>query len=394
MKVTIVGGGFGGVKTAIELAKNPSCKITLISDKSYFQYYPTLYRSATGHSHRESWFMLREIFQYYTNVTIIKDSITAIDPDTKTLRAASGTHYRYNTLVLALGSVTTYFGIEGLEQYTHGIKSPDEIRRLQDHLFREMGDERITDKHYVIIGAGPTGVELAASLGQYLKRLQKHFKLRRRKIHIDLIEAAPRVLPRSHESISRAVHARLRKLGITVQCGKTVERATADTLMVSGKPINSHTVIWTSGVANAPFFTDNAAHFQLDQRRHVIVDEYLMARPHVYVIGDNAATPFGGLAQTAVHNAHYVARHIQATQAHPHRRIAPYHPSTRGSVVPVGKNWAVFEYKNIRLSGYPAHIIRVAADFIGYYDILPLNRALHAWRAGEQEELHVPDFIK
>src|SRR5690349_12832612 len=114
MKITIVGGGFGGIKTALELAKDKTNTITLITDRPDFQYYPALYSAATGHSHLESWVPLGEIFAGKNNIHVSIDHIESIDPKKKTLSGNSGTEYAYETCILALGSVTTYFGIEGL----------------------------------------------------------------------------------------------------------------------------------------------------------------------------------------------------------------------------------------------------------------------------------------
>src|SRR6266496_4230883 len=129
MDVVIAGGGFGGVKTALELAKDKTIKITLISDKDNFLYYPALYGTATGHSHLESSVPLAEIFTSAPRVRIVKDTIEAIEPDRKLLRGASGATYGYDKCVIALGMVTTYFGIEGLAEHSYSIKSAEEIVR-------------------------------------------------------------------------------------------------------------------------------------------------------------------------------------------------------------------------------------------------------------------------
>jgi len=181
------------------------------------------------------------------------------------------------------------------------------------------------------------------------------------------------------EPASRRVQRRLEDLGVKVHVGKAVESEDADTLMVSGKPIKSHTVIWTSGVANNPFFKENAKEFTLDARGRVVVDDYMKAADNVYVIGDNAATPFTGLAQTALHDAVYVARNLKRQQVGKSpKRYRPVRPPV---VVPVGENWAVFEWYWLRLYGWVASLLRRAADFVGYHDVLPIGQALGVWRA-------------
>lgn len=381
MNVTIVGGGFGGVKTALELARNPRNEITLISDHEDFQYYPALYSTATGHSHFESWIALGEIFAGKNNVQVCIDAIETIDPSTKQLKGASGTIYEYKTCVLALGSVTTYFGIEGLDTYAYGIKSEAEIKRLKQHIYEDVAEHGQLDSHYVIVGGGPTGVELAASLGEYLTRLTKRYHVKRHGVHISLVEASPRLLPRSAEITSHKVLRRLKNLGIRVETGKMVQSANDHGLIVSGRPIESSTVIWTSGVANNPFFEANKEHFEFAKNHRIIVDEHMMAAPDVYVIGDNAASKYGGLALTAVRDAKFVAKHLARKAKR--QKLHAYKQKAPATVIPVGGWWAAFEWKGLRLYGWPAGIIRRAADLVGYHDILPLGQALSKLQSGE-----------
>lgn len=379
MKVTIVGGGFGGVKAALELAKHKKNHITLISDKPDFQYYPALYGTATGKSHLQSWVPLGKIFAYRPNVDVIIDAAVKIDPDKKTIIGESGKTYEYNLLILALGSITTYFGIKGLDTYSFGIKSAEEIKALKRHLYHAMFEERQMEKDYVVVGAGPTGVELASAMRSYIERLRKDYRLPDRKIRINLIEAAPRVLPRMSEAASKRVTRRLKKLGVHVMTDQRVEEQTADALIVNGRPIKSHTVIWTSGVANSPFYQANAKHFAFAKNGKVVVDEHLRAFKDVHVIGDNAFTPYSGLAQTALHDAMFVARNLKRKQAGKKRKL--YRAKLPPVVVPVGERWAVFEWRKIRFHGWLASLIRQAADMIGYSDILPFGQALGVWHA-------------
>lgn len=380
MNITIVGGGFGGVKAALTLAKNKRARITLITDKPDFQYYPALYGTATGKSHLQAWIALGEIFAHHNNVDIVIDTVTKLDKTAKTITGTSGNIYAYNKLILALGSVTTYFGIPGLNDYAYGIKSHDEISRLKQHLLEEFKTPDGADKDFLIVGAGPTGVELASALGTYLKHLKEHYRQHEPRITISIIEAAPRVLPRMSEKASALVAARLKKLGVHVELNKKVEEETADSLIVSGKPIKSHTVIWTSGVANNPFFAANADQFELSKNGKVVVDAHLRSGHDVYVIGDNAFTPWSGLAQTALHDGIFVAKHIMGISNE--KYVAKLPPV----VVPVGENWAIFEYKNIRFGGWLGSVIRSMADFVGYSDILPFGQALGVWRAQKIEE--------
>ena len=380
MNVTIVGGGFGGIKAALELSKDSSIQVTLISDKPDFQYYPALYSAATGHSHLESWVPLGTIFAGKKNIHVLLDTVVAINPKKKEVKGESGKTYTYDRCIMALGVVTTYFGIKGLDTFAFGIKSQEEIQRLKRHLYTDIAEKHTMDSRYVVIGAGPTGVELAAALGSYIARLCEHYGVTRGGApKIDLLEAAPRILPRMSEKTSEIVLKRLQKLGVNVRTSQAVESATAEHIMVGGKPISSRTVIWTAGVTNHPFYKEHAAHFELEKNGRVKVDEYMYAAPDVYVIGDNASTPFTGLAQTALHDALFVAKNIRReTKGETPKKYKAVKPPV---VVPVGENWAILEWRGIRISGWLGSILRRAADFIGYNDMLPLGQALGAWHA-------------
>ncbi len=384
MKVTVVGGGFGGVKAALELIEDENNDVTLITDKPDFQYYPALFSTATGYRHLQSWVPLGVIFAGKPNIRIVLDTIVKIDPEAKILTGKSGASYEYSKCIMSLGMVTTYFGIKGLDAYAYGIKSADEITRLKKHLFSDIAERRQLDKNYVIVGAGPTGVELAAALGVYIRRLCKRFKVRDHSLKIELIEAAPRILPRMSEKASRKVEKRLKALGVSVRTGKAVEAATEQNLVVSGKTIESKTVIWTSGVTNNPFFSNNKEHFNIAPNGRVEVDEYMRAGKDLYVIGDNANTPYTGLAQTALHDAMFVARNLKRQQRH--QKPKPYKAVKPPVVVPVGHGWALFEWHKLTISGRLASMLRRAADFVGYNDILPLGHALGVWRASYEME--------
>jgi NADH dehydrogenase len=386
MNILVVGGGFGGVKASLELAKHKSNTVTLISSDDNFQYYPTLFSTATGHDYRESWVPLETVFKGIANVKVVIDTATAVDVQKKAVTARSGTEYGYDKVIFALGSITTYFGIEGLDVYAYGIKSEDEIRKFQMHLWKEMSDGSDTEKNYVIIGGGPTGVELAGALGEYLKVLREHFGIHKKTLHISLIEAAPRLLPRLSEQTSKRALRQLKKLGVHVETNKKVEKETADELIVNGRPIKTQTVIWTSGVMNVPFYKQNETQFVLNERGKVTVDEFMRSSEHVYVIGDNAGTPYAGLAQTALHDAIFVAGHIMGASNKYKAKLPP-------CVIPVGHNWALFEWGKLRFGGILGHFMHRMANLIGYHDILPIGWSISAWRAGTKKQLRIPDEI-
>ena len=371
LQVAIVGGGFGGVKAALELAGHNSFNVTLVANKPFFEYFPMMYHTATGGSRIVSSITLGEIFED-KRISILIDTAAKINRQKKILNLKSGTKLEYDILILSLGNVTNYFNIPGMEKYSFGIKSLRDTEALKAHLHEQMTNKLDIDAHYVIIGGGPTGVEIAGALPGYVKYLRKMHGVRsKKKIHVDLIEAAPRVMPRMPKDVSRIIARRLRKLGVKLYFGRPVQAETADTLLLDGQPIRSHTVIWTAGVANNPFFAKN--HFQLSPNGKVQVDQLLQAWPGVFVIGDNADTPYSGMAQTVLRDANFVTHNLKRHAAG--KRPFAYKPKKPIYVTPVGKNWAVVVWGRMHFYGYLGWILRRAADWIGYRDIEPWWKA-------------------
>lgn len=384
--VVIVGGGFGGVKTALELAEDNRFDVTLVSNRPHFQYFPTLYHTATGGLTAQSIIPLETIFADRP-VHLINATATTMDRKAHTITLDNGKVLTYDAAVLALGTVTNYFGIEGLERYSYGIKSIEEINRFKAHIHQQLTDNKKPDMHYVIVGGGPTGIELAGALPSYLHRIMKNHGIKQRNVHVDLVEGAPRLMPRMPKATSRALARRLRSLGVRLHLGKPVQGETADALLVGGKPIQSHTVVWTAGMANNPFFAANGFSFGL--RGKVAVNVYLQADDDVYVIGDNANTPYSGMAQTALHDAKFVARNLQRVADGKDPKA--YKPKKPIYVTPVGYNWAAVMWGKLEFFGWIGAMLRSAADARAFADIQPLLQASKQWftEFGTQEDCEV-----
>jgi NADH:ubiquinone reductase (H+-translocating) len=192
-----------------------------------------------------------------------------------------------------------------------------------------------------------------------------------KKININIVEAAPRLMPKMPRLMSRAFTRRLRHLGVKVLVQSPVQGETSDALLMNGERLMSKTVIWTAGIANNPFFKEN--HFTLAQNGKVLVDKLLQAWPGVYVIGDNADTPFSGMAQTALYDAKFVTenltRHVEGKMPYIYKPRKPVY------VTPVGKGWAGVLWGKFEIYGSLGWIIRKAADWIGYRDVEPWWKA-------------------
>lgn len=383
MNIVVVGGGFGGVKAALELAKRHVGKITLISDEPHFIHHATLYSTAVGHSEAESAIPLKEIFANYPKVTVVQDKITSIDPERRLLISKSK-QYHYDKAVLALGSVTTYFNIAGMEQHAYGIKSLEEVRKFQEHIHDEVVHKKL-DSEYFVIGAGPTGVELAGALQEYLQHLIKVNRLKDSKAKVTIVEAAPRILPRSSETAAKVVRRRLRRMGIRVLEKRKVEALDDDTITIDGKKYPTRTAVWTSGVANNPFFAANASHFNLAPNGRVNVNPYLEALRHVYVIGDNNTVKHSGLAWPAMKQATFVAKHLSRVRTH--RPVTHFRPHSVMTGVPVGEGWGYVEWLGIYVAGRPGYWVRRLMELHGYHLLVPFRKAVQIWRSHEIAEI-------
>jgi NADH dehydrogenase len=384
-KIVIVGGGFGGIKAALELSKDPRFEVTLINDHADFRFYPTLFHVSLGGARRLASIPLSEILKD-TRVQIVQSLVVGTDRVKRTVTTHSGTVIPYDGLIMGLGVKTNYFHIQGLEEYSYGVKTLADAEELKNHLHNQMIDDKRPDLNYVVIGGGPTGVELAGALPAYLKKITTEHGIKRRAIHVDLIEAAPRIMPRMPKDMSRMIARRLRKLGVKIYTKTAVQAQTADALMANNKPIRSHTVIWTAGVMNHPFFAEQG--FQLAKNGRVRVDQFLQAEPGIYVIGDNADTPYGGLAQTALHDGKFVAHNLirLANQEEPR----PYQAKKPIYVYPVGEGWAAVLWGKVRIYGILGHFLRLAADLVAFHDYEPWKMAAKRWSAESAEEEDCP----
>ncbi|MDO8591639.1 MAG: FAD-dependent oxidoreductase [bacterium] len=384
-KVLILGGGFGGIKTALELSGHPAFDVTLISDQDNFRYYPRLYKTATGGRQAASEIPLAEIFAS-KDVQVVKDVVLKLDRLSKKIICVSDKEYAYDFLIVALGVVTNFFGIKGLDKYSYGIKTPDDARRLRDHLHKALVEEKRPDISYVVIGGGPSGVELAGALPSYIRHIMNRHNLAPRPAHIDLVEAESRILPRMPKDYSLAATKRLRRLGVLLHLDEKVLAETADKLMVTGHSIASHTVIWTAGVTNHPFLGSNK--FPLTKSGRAHIDQYLQPEANIYVIGDNADTKYSGMAQTALYDGKFVAENLKR-QANDQAQQT-YRAKKPIYMTPVGPHWAAVLWGKTHIYGWGGWLLRNLADFAAYHQYEPWWKASKRWQATFENEETCP----
>lgn len=377
MNIVIVGGGFAGVKTALELARRHIGTVTLISDESYFLHHATLYATATGRNVAESVIELKDIFLDFPRVKVIKDKIVSIDSKKKTVSSNKNT-YKYDKVILALGSVTTYFGVKGLDQHAYGIKSMDEINRFKEHIHTELIEKKL-DKEYFVIGAGSTGVELAGALQEHLNYLKSAYRLNAVSTRVTIIEAAPRILPHASVTASKLVSKRLKKLGIRVLVNHKVDALDSNHISIEGKKIETKTAVWTAGVANHPFYRTHDSIFKLSPRGLVEVSHYLEAAPHIYVLGDNNTAKFSGTAWPALEQAVFVAKHLSRVITK--RPLIPFKPRKAPFGIPVGEKWGYVEYLGVYVAGRSGYVARRLLELRGYKQLIAHDKAVAIWRA-------------
>jgi NADH dehydrogenase len=388
-RVVIVGGGFGGVRCAMQCAKrlHAGTQIALITDKPYMQYYAALYRALAGGDPSEACVPLRDLF-HAKRVHVVVDPVVSIEPSARCVCCASGDAYSYDTLVVALGSQPCFFRIPGVEAHAHTMQSLNDALRLKRHIHdvlahaRELPDlERPASANIVVIGAGATGVEVAGELAVYVRAVAAMHGIDPSAVTIDLVDALPRVLPLLPQSVSRRVAERLQRLGVHLFLGRAVQAEDAESVKLRDVVFKSRTVVWTAGVSGHSLL-GHIDGVTLDKRGRVMVDEHLRASGlhDVFVIGDGAATKLSGMAQTALQDADHVADTIARRMAGKSPRS--YKPRNPAYAVPVGPRWAAVVYGPLRVCGYLGWLLRRAADLKVFCLYLPLRKAISAFCSG------------
>lgn len=384
MHIVIVGGGFGGVKAALELANKANISVTLITKGSNFEYHGALYRTATGSSPLEVAIPLRDIFQNAKNVSIVLDEISYLDAKKQHVHSTTGNAYAYDALILAMGNQVNYYGIDGMDKHSQSMITVPDVVKLRYELVELAKSKKVLHPHVVIVGAGATGVELAGDIQQFINSVTKKYAKTDKQFRVSIIEGSDRVLPMLKPKLSEKALIRLSKLGVTVRLNTKVNSCEPNKLCLDVGEISADLIIWTAGSRIVDFYHENAKHFELERGR-VKVDQYLRAKgqKNIYVIGDNAATQYSGMAQTALHHAKFVSRNlVRMAKGEPPVKFRARRPIY---VVPVGPRWAVLQDGSSAISGYKAWLVRRRADLWIFKNFQPYKKAIQQWRRGNKK---------
>lgn len=381
--IVIVGGGFAGVKTALNLANHPDFKVKLISNNTRFEYHGALYRSAVGRSPREVVIPLREIFAD-TNVEVVLDEIGYVDPKKKIVVSKEGEIYGYDSLILALGNTINYFGIHSLAENTDNINSIGATIKLRKKLITLFSTSHQNPVRVAIVGAGATGVELAGELPAFASMVARKHNIKTPKLDVVLVDNADRILPNLSPKSSEKATKRLIELGVEIHLNISVESCTKGELCMSAGNLNADIIIWTAGSKPVDFFAANSGVFTLGRGGRVVVDEYLgvQGQKDIYVLGDNAETLYSGMAQTALNDANFVSKNLLRKSSG--QKFSTYRNRKPVYVVTIGEKWALVESGKKITTGYRGWLIRRRADLAVFRNFQPYKQALKTWRYAQK----------
>ena len=364
--VVVVGAGFGGLETVHRLAGAP-VRITMVDRRNHHLFQPLLYQVATASlAPSEIAWPIRQLLRRRREVTTLLASVEAIDKEARRVRLDDGSTLAYDTLVLATGARHAYFGHDDWEPYAPGLKMLEDATAIRGRIllaFEQAERERDEEKRaalmtFVIVGAGPTGVELAGTIAELARAtLPADFRtIDTRKARIVLIEAGPRVLPAFREDLSAYAQRALEGLGVEVLLGEAVLECTAEGVVYGGKTLAAATKIWAAGVRASPAAQWLDAPADRAGRLKVEPDLTVPGHPEIFAIGDSAIVarpdgrPVPGIAPAAKQEGAYVAAAIRARlggQTAP----PPFRYKHAGDLATIGKRRAVIDFGWIRLRG-------------------------------------------
>ena len=365
-KVILVGGGFAGLNAAKILGRSDAVNVTLIDARNYHLFQPLLYQVAMAAlSPAEIASPIRNILSNYGNIEVIQGMVRSIDK-TNNVVVTDTNEYKFDYLVLACGSQHSYFGNEKWETYAPGLKTIEqatEIRRRVLTAFERAESEHQADQQrkyltFVIVGGGPTGVELAGAIGEMSRfTLARDFRNIDPKLtRIILIEGGSRILPSFQKELSSLAMRDLEKLGVQVWTSSLVTHIDENGVGVGNERIDAKTVLWAAGIEASGL--GGNLETELDPLGRVVVEPDLSVPgyPHIFVAGDQAhfvhqtGKPLPGMAPVAVQQGQFIARSILDELNGAKRRTFKYH--AKGQMATIGRSTAIVETTRLRYGGF------------------------------------------
>lgn len=369
-RVVIVGGGFGGLSAALGLARQPF-DVTLIDRNNHHLFQPLLYQVATaGLSPADIASPIRHILNGQRNATVMLADVSGVDVRSKQV-IADGRRIPFDYLVLATGARHAYFGRDDWARFAPGLKSIDDATHLRQRIL--LAFERAEMEHeaaerrrlltFVVVGGGPTGVEMAGAIAELAKRaLAADFRsIDPRCARIILVEAAPRILTPFTEALSEAARRSLEQLGVEVRLGEAVSECNCEGVTLGHEFIGARTIIWAAGVMASPAGRWLGAETDRAGRVKVRADLSVPGHPDIFAIGDTAAatgadgTALPGVAPVAKQQGDYVARALIAR--HKGRTMPAFRYRDFGSLATIGRKRAIAQMGPLHLSGFTAWLL-------------------------------------
>jgi len=364
----ILGGGFGGLSAAKTLANKP-VRVTLLDRTNHHLFQPLLYQVATaGLNPADIAQPIRHILRDAGNITVVLAEVSSIDPSSKRLLTPQGRSFTYDYLIVAAGARHSYFGHEQWEGNAPGLKTLEDALELRRRILgafetaemAETEELRRSAQTFVIVGAGPTGVEMAGAIAELARHaLAADFRnIDARKTQVILLDAAPRILPTFAEDLSASALKQLRHMGVDVRTNKTVKELNTEGVTIDGEFIPSRTVVWAAGNAASPLARELGA--ATDRAGRVLVNPDLSVpnHPEIYAIGDMASfthqtgTTLPGVSPVAIQMGRRAGQNILAQIDR--RPTRPFKYFDKGSMATIGRNRAVVDLKFARFGGFLA----------------------------------------
>ncbi|MFO1518821.1 MAG: NAD(P)/FAD-dependent oxidoreductase [bacterium] len=370
-RIVIVGAGFGGLQTARSLAK-VDAQITLIDRNNYHLFQPLLYQVATaGLSAGDIAEPVRAILKKQENVRVVMAEVTRINAEEKRVETSEGEFF-FDFLVLAPGNRYQYFGHDDWREIAPSLKSVEEALEIRRKILlaferaemEEDNEKRKVLLQFVVVGGGPTGVELAGAIAELAhKALARDFRhMDPTSARIFLVEAGPRILAGFDDSLSEKAEQELKRLGVEVKKNSPVEKIEVGGIWAGGSFLPAKTVLWAAGVVASPLLAFLNAPKDKGGRILVNPDLSVPGHPEIFLIGDAAGLlqngkPLPGLAPVALQQGRYVAKVIGKKIRGSLNEIPPFLYFDKGQLATVGRAFAVAEFGKTKIAGFFAWLV-------------------------------------